>query len=187
MVASGFYHDDLRMMPGFHMLGLGDSLRGNSFWMLQNLVADFVFVETINESFRYFHTQPPMQIITFQGDLYSPDPAQDLIEANGREIAQSETPFDDRTRAAKTAAPETLLSMATCEVCKNEYDKTFEVIVAGKRHTFDSFECAIHALVPICPHCHCRVVGHGGEQGGKIFCCVHCARSAGQTQLKARI
>jgi len=65
------------MMPGFHVLGLGDPLRGNSFRMMQNLVTDFVFVETINESFRYFHKQPPMQIITFQGDLYSPDPAQD--------------------------------------------------------------------------------------------------------------
>jgi hypothetical protein len=31
--------------------------------------------------------------------------------------------------------------MATCEVCENEYDKAFEVIVAGKHHTFDSFEC----------------------------------------------
>jgi hypothetical protein len=44
MVASGFYHDDLRMMPGFHVLGLGDSLRGNSFRMMQNLVTEFVFV-----------------------------------------------------------------------------------------------------------------------------------------------
>ncbi len=28
--------------------------------------------------------------------------------------------------------------MATCEVCENEYDKAFEVVVAGKRHTFDA-------------------------------------------------
>jgi len=78
-------------------------------------------------------------------------------------------------------------SMATCEVCENEYDKAFEVIVAGKHHTFDSFECAIHALAPVCLHCQCRIVGHGVEQGGKIFCCVHCARSGGQTQLKDRV
>jgi hypothetical protein len=25
------------------------------------------------------------------------------------------------------------------------------------------------------------------EQSGKIFCCVHCARSSGQTQLKDRV
>jgi hypothetical protein len=79
------------------------------------------------------------------------------------------------------------LCMATCEVCENEYDKAFEVVVAGKHHTFDSFECAIHALAPVCPHCNCRIVGHGVEADGKIFCCVHCARTAGKTQLKDRV
>ena len=81
----------------------------------------------------------------------------------------------------------TVLCMATCEVCENDYDKAFEVIVAGKHHTFDSFECAIHALAPVCPHCQCRVVGHGVEANGQIFCCVHCARTAGKTQLKDRV
>jgi Rieske Fe-S protein len=49
--------------------------------------------------------------------------------------------------------------MATCEVCGNEYDKAFTVEAAGARHTFDSFECAIQAMVPICEHCQCRVIG----------------------------
>jgi hypothetical protein len=62
--------------------------------------------------------------------------------------------------------------MPTCEVCENEYDKAFEVVVGGERHTFDSFERAIHALAPVCPHCNCRIVGHGVEADGKIFCCV---------------
>jgi hypothetical protein len=69
----------------------------------------------------------------------------------------------------------------------NEYDKAFEVVVGGERHTFDSFECAIHALAPVCPHCNCRIVGHGVEADGKIFCCVHCARVSGTTQLKDRV
>ena len=30
--------------------------------------------------------------------------------------------------------------MATCEVCGNEYDKSFEPMAAGARHTFDSLE-----------------------------------------------
>jgi protein-arginine kinase activator protein McsA len=38
--------------------------------------------------------------------------------------------------------------MEPCEVCGNEYDKAFEVRLAGQAHTFDSFECAIHALAP---------------------------------------
>ena len=63
----------------------------------------------------------------------------------------------------------------SCEVCGNEYDKAFEVIAGGKRHTFDSFECAIQALAPRCAHCGCRVIGHGVEAQGKIFCGAHCA------------
>ncbi|HEV2095090.1 MAG TPA: hypothetical protein VGQ82_01155 [Chthoniobacterales bacterium] len=76
--------------------------------------------------------------------------------------------------------------MAKCEICENEYDKAFEVIAGGKSHIFDSFECAIHALAPTCPHCQCRIVGHGVEQGDQIFCCVHCARADGGTELKDR-
>ena len=34
------------------------------------------------------------------------------------------------------------IGMAQCEVCGNEYDKTFEVTLGGQRHVFDSFECA---------------------------------------------
>jgi hypothetical protein len=71
--------------------------------------------------------------------------------------------------------------VATCEVCGNDYDKSFEVIAAGARHTFDSFECAIHAMAPVCEHCGCRVIGHGSEVGGRFFCCAHCARAAGAT------
>jgi len=87
----------------------------------------------------------------------------------------------------RTAFRTNELCMPTCEVCENEYDKAFEVVVGGERHTFDSFECAIHALAPVCPHCNCRIVGHGVEADGKIFCCVHCARASGTTQLKDRV
>jgi hypothetical protein len=37
--------------------------------------------------------------------------------------------------------------MAVCEVCGNDYDKAFSVTQAGKTMTFDSFECAIHAVL----------------------------------------
>jgi len=76
--------------------------------------------------------------------------------------------------------------MAVCEVCGNDYDKAFVVSAGGEEHTFDSFECAIHALAPECPHCHCRVVGHGVEADGQIFCCAHCAEHAGAFGLKDR-
>jgi hypothetical protein len=78
------------------------------------------------------------------------------------------------------------LQMAQCEVCGNEYDKSFEVMMAGQRHVFDSFECAIHALAPQCEHCGCRVIGHGLEADGRYFCCAHCAAHAGVVGLADR-
>src|SRR5437763_10382283 len=54
--------------------------------------------------------------------------------------------------------------MAKCEVCGNDYDKAFTVTMNGQPHTFDSFECAVHALAPTCAHCGCQVVGHGVEK-----------------------
>lgn len=68
--------------------------------------------------------------------------------------------------------------MGTCEVCGNEYDKAFTVTMGGHEHTFDSFECAIHAVAPTCEHCNCRIVGHGVEEGGKMYCCQHCMEHA---------
>jgi len=69
--------------------------------------------------------------------------------------------------------------MTRCEVCGNDYDKAFTVRANGAEHTFDSFECAIHALAPACNHCGCRVVGHGVEAAGVMYCCANCARHAG--------
>jgi hypothetical protein len=74
-----------------------------------------------------------------------------------------------------------------CEVCGNDYDKAFTVTMAGQDHTFDSFECAVHALAPTCAHCGCKVVGHGVEQGGNIYCCANCAKHEGVTGLKDRV
>jgi hypothetical protein len=69
--------------------------------------------------------------------------------------------------------------MATCEVCGNDYDGAFTVEKDGASHVFDSFECAIHALAPTCDHCGCRIIGHGMQAGGQMFCCAHCAQAQG--------
>ena len=76
--------------------------------------------------------------------------------------------------------------MAICDVCGNEYDKAFQIMRDGETWTFDSFECAIHAIAPTCEHCRCRVIGHGLEANGKIFCCAHCAQEQGVTELADR-
>jgi nitrite reductase/ring-hydroxylating ferredoxin subunit len=77
--------------------------------------------------------------------------------------------------------------MAECAVCGNDYDKTMEITVQGETATFDSFECAIHALAPECPHCGCKVIGHGVEGGGHIYCCAHCAEASGVTGVADRV
>lgn len=70
--------------------------------------------------------------------------------------------------------------MARCDVCGNEYDKAFQIFqLDGSSGTYDSFECAIHAMAPACAHCGCRIIGHGAEHDGRFFCCAHCARLAG--------
>jgi hypothetical protein len=77
--------------------------------------------------------------------------------------------------------------MAKCEVCGNDYDKSFEVVSGGMRHTFDSFECAIHKLAPQCVHCGCHIIGHGVEASGKMYCCANCARESGVTGVDDRV
>lgn len=76
--------------------------------------------------------------------------------------------------------------MAKCDSCGNDYDKSFQVIIAGKTHTFDSFECAIHAVAPRCVHCEVPIIGHGLEKDGRMFCCAHCAQGANVTGLRDR-
>jgi hypothetical protein len=79
------------------------------------------------------------------------------------------------------------VAMARCETCGNDYDKAFQVSMNGTTHTFDSFECAIHALAPTCENCGIRIVGHGLEKDGTFFCCEHCAEVVGVTGLRDRI
>lgn len=76
--------------------------------------------------------------------------------------------------------------MPTCDTCGNSYDKTFEVVTDDQHYTFDSFECAVHKLAPACGHCRCRIMGHGVEAQGIMYCCANCARAAGTTLLRDR-
>jgi hypothetical protein len=77
--------------------------------------------------------------------------------------------------------------MARCEVCGNDYDKAFQVMLGGTSHTFDSFECAIHALAPTCKRCGCKIIGHGVEAKGSFYCCAHCATASGVKGIDDRV
>ena len=51
-------------------------------------------------------------------------------------------------------------AMARCETCGNGYDKSFEVVMAGRAHSFGSFECAVQTMAPpTCAHC-AKAKGH---------------------------
>jgi hypothetical protein len=76
--------------------------------------------------------------------------------------------------------------MAKCDACGNDYDKSFQVVADGDTHTFDSFECAIQTLAPTCEDCGLRIMGHGLETNGRVFCCDHCAKRAGVKELRYR-
>ena len=98
-----------------------------------------------------------------------------MAAAVGHAITHGQPSTSSKKRAMAPAA-------ARCEVCGNEYEAPIEVHVRGQKGVYDCFECAIHALAPACAHCHCRVIGHGVEVEGVIFCCHHCAKAAGSSQ-----
>lgn len=77
--------------------------------------------------------------------------------------------------------------MARCEQCGNDYDKSFDVVMNGESHTFDSFECAMQVLAPNCATCGVRIVGHGLEDDGTFYCCDHCSEKAGVEGLNDRV
>lgn len=47
-------------------------------------------------------------------------------------------------------------------------------------------KCAIFALAPACIRCGVRIVGHGLEKDGQMFCCNHCAEHMGIEELRDR-
>jgi hypothetical protein len=76
--------------------------------------------------------------------------------------------------------------MSTCDVCGNDYDKSFTVSQGGRSGTFDSFECAIHAFAEKGAKWGCRGVGKGAEKDGVFYCCAHCAAASGVAGVSDR-
>ena len=69
--------------------------------------------------------------------------------------------------------------MGQCSTCGNDYEASFEVTLGDRTYAFDSFECAIHKLAPVCTACGCRILGHGVQSNDSMFCSAHCARQRG--------
>ncbi|MFI9563516.1 hypothetical protein [Streptomyces rishiriensis] len=71
--------------------------------------------------------------------------------------------------------------MTRCEVCGSDRGMTFEVrAYGGAVHTFDSFDCAIHRMAPVCEHCRVTITGHAVEAEGHLYCSAYCAEVEGR-------
>jgi len=77
--------------------------------------------------------------------------------------------------------------MPQCETCGNDYERAFTITQGGTSHVFDSFECAIQGMAPRCAHCGTRIVGHGVEANGTMYCCAHCARQEGTHEARDHV
>jgi hypothetical protein len=70
---------------------------------------------------------------------------------------------------------------ATCVTCGSATDEPLRISYHGQTRDFCCFECAIAPLAPECPHCRCKVIGHGSYgSDGRTYCCGHCAEEAGR-------
>ena len=58
-------------------------------------------------------------------------------------------------------------------------EATLEIRQGDRAVMSDSFECAIHRMAPTCEQSGCRVIGHGVEQGSRMFSGANCAAMAG--------
>ena len=63
----------------------------------------------------------------------------------------------------------------SCEVCGKVQERCFEVHLGGERHVFDSFECAILALMPTCSSCGSLLLSPGIQFENRLYCSYACA------------
>ena len=73
--------------------------------------------------------------------------------------------------------------------CSITFDNAFVIrdlkIIDGANGPFVAMPS--RKLTAHCPHCGCKIVGHGVESQGEVFCCAHCAEHSGVTGLRDRV
>ena len=66
-----------------------------------------------------------------------------------------------------------------------------ESLIVGRDYAVSSYTSAQTGLRPDaeihCEHCGVRIVGHGLEKDGRMFCCDHCAEGEGVTELRDQV
>src|SRR5207342_3467899 len=76
------------------------------------------------------------------------EPHPEMKQAE-RDLAAGREDTDCHAQPPQRRTRQEGLTMARCEVCGNDYHRSFEVHKDGRTFTFDSFECAIHRLAPL--------------------------------------
>jgi hypothetical protein len=71
----------------------------------------------------------------------------------------------------------------SCEVCGKSDERCFAVHLGGKRHVFDSFECAMRGLLPTCPLCGNPLLGPGVEVEDQLYCSQSCASLSDSVEM----
>lgn len=99
-------------------------------------------------------------------------PAKHVVTALAHAVAQVSQTWWGRERPDDERAPR------GCERCGKRDGALMEIRLRGRTRIFDCFECAIHAMAPAYRHCGSRVIGHGIEGEGRIFCSAHCENAA---------
>ena len=62
-----------------------------------------------------------------------------------------------------------------CEVCGKVPEEYLEVHLGGKRHLFDSFECAMSGMLLRCRRCGGIILDSGVRVEGASYCSDSCA------------
>src|SRR5207237_443837 len=106
---------NLGLVPAFHMLGLGDPLRGNGLRVVQDLIAGFAFVQTIDDSLGYFHKRPPIPSYHFLERSLHPTASSKTIVSPIYGF-RSNGPDHNSTASNSRNAPSSS-SDAQCSVC----------------------------------------------------------------------
>lgn len=65
--------------------------------------------------------------------------------------------------------------MTACDTCGSDTGVLFTVTQDDRSGTFDTLQCAAHAIAPTCERCGCRILGHPVRRGPEVFCSTHCA------------
>lgn len=72
---------------------------------------------------------------------------------------------------------------SSCEVCGKTRERCFEVHLGGERHVFDSFECAVRGLMPVCDRCGSVLLGPGIQIESSLYCSYSCAASCSTREI----